>query len=329
MTHLPPLRLLGLLLLLVALALHIGHVRSGASRSQGADALRHVAALPALSLGIAAAPIPAKPDAAPAFQLCPPAAVDLFRTRLAQASAARPPADYEPARAYDFSLVLTNHVRALFHGTRAAASDELWLSLREPAGSAPADAAPGAGPALREWPAACVTGLGNLLDLADEGRLSVVVPLLQPHPGDHGFTERDVADTAAMLRRLAALPFARAEAVRADGSARPRALGPEAMPALAAAFSAAEPAALPPDGIIDGTDHTLLVFLEDGSVAMLRAAVPDDDPADALVGFRAVDADGASGETALATTPPARVPGLAALLVPDAPADAEAGAAAP
>ena len=302
MKHFPAVRLLGALLIAAAVALHVSNVRSARSRAQGADALRALAAMPALQLGIQ---VPGA-EGARGFQICPPDAVPPFLARLAAAEPGEPPKD--ASLEYGFSLVLTNHVRALLRGVRAPGSDELWLSLRE--------AAPDGGKdSFRDWPPALVTGVGALLDRADAGRLST--PVLARRAGDHGFDEASLADTAASLRHLATLSAERAQFVPAGGTARD--LAPETLPALAAALAAAEPSELPEGGSIEGTDGTLLLFLEDGFLAMLRAAVPDETPDDALVGFRefVVTADGDAPR--LSVSAPARVPGLGKLLAAPAP----------
>jgi hypothetical protein len=243
------------------------------------------------------------------FQLCPPDAVPLFLARLAAAEAGAPPKDAD--REYAFSLVLTNHVRALLRGVRAPGSDELWVSLREPAAPGAAD---GAAPAFREWPPALVTGLGALLDRADAGALPAPVPVLPRRAGDHGFDEAALADTAASLRHLATLPAARAQ--YAPGGGAPRDVPAGSLPALVAALAAAEPAELPEGGSIEGNDGTLSLFLEDGFLALLRAAIPDAAPDDAIVGFveLALPADG--GDPRLDVSAPARVPGLGKILAP-------------
>ena len=302
MKRIPAVRALGALLLAAAVALHVFNVRSARARAQGAGVLRTLAAMPALQLGVHAPGTAAAQD----FQLCPPDAVPLFLARLAEAEPGTPPKD--ASLEYGFSLVLTNHVRALLHGVRAPASDELWLSLRE--------AAPEGGEgSFRDWPPALVTGLGALLDRADAGRLSA--PVLVRRAGEHGFDAASLADTAASLRHLAALPAERAQFVPAGGPARD--IPAEALPALAAALAASEPSELPEGGSIEGTDGTLLLFLDDGFLAMLRAAVPDEAPDDAFVGFRelVVPEDGSAPRFGVSA--PARVPGLGKLLAAPAP----------
>ena len=146
MKRFPAIRVLGALLIAAAVALHVLNVRAARTRAQGADALRALAAMPALQLGVQAPGA----EGARGFQLCPPDAVPPFLARLAAAEPGEPPKD--ATLEYGFSLVLTNHVRALLRGVRAPASDELWLSLRE--------AAPeGGDEAFRDWPPALVTGL--------------------------------------------------------------------------------------------------------------------------------------------------------------------------
>lgn len=295
-------RVLGALLLAAAVALHVLHVRSSRARAQGADALRALAAMPALQLGIHAPGAAAAQD----FQLCPPNAVPLFLARLAAAEPGAPPKG--ASLEYGFSLVLTNHVRALLRGVRAPASDELWLSLRE--------AAPeGGDEAFRDWPPALVTGLGALLDRADAGRLSA--PVLVRRAGDHGFDAASLADTAASLRHLATLPAERAQFVPAGGE--PRDLPAESLAGIAAALAGAEPSELPDGGSLEGSDGTLLLFLDDGFLAMLRAAVPDSAPGDAIVGFRELEIPEAGASPRLGVSAPARVPGLGAILAAPAP----------
>ena len=297
----PAIRILGALLIAAAVALHVYNVRSARARAQGAAALRELAAAPALQLGIRAG--------AADFQIWPPDAVPFFRARLAAAKPGAPPKD--ASLEYEFSLVLTNHVRALLHAVRAPGSDDLYVSLREPAKTGAANAAAAA---FRDWPPALVTGLGILLDYADAGTLSV--PVLVRRTGDHGFDQASLADTAASLRHVAALPAKRARFIPAGGRARD--LPADSLPALAAALAAAEPAELPEGGSIEGNDGTLLLFLDDGFVAMLRAAVPDEAPDDALVGFREIAATPGPGAPPprLDVSAPARVPGLGRLLLP-------------
>lgn len=299
MKRFPAIRVLGALLIAAAVVLHVLNVRAARTRAQGADALRALAAMPALQLGVQA---PGAEDVR-GFQLCPPDAVPPFLARLAAAEPGEPPKD--ATLEYGFSLVLTNHVRALLRGVRAPGSDELWLSLRE--------AAPEGGKeSFRDWPPALVTGVGALLDRADAGRLST--PVLVRRAGDHGFDEATLADTAASLRHLAALPAERAQFASAGGA--PRDLPAEALPALVAALAAAEPSDLPEGGSIEGADGTLLLFLEDGFLAMLRAAIPDEAPDDALVGFREIEVPAEGGAPRLSVSAPARVPGLGGILLP-------------
>ena len=306
MKRTPLVRVLGALLIAAAVALHVFNVRSARERAQGAAVLRGLAAAPALGLGVRAG------GAAP--RICPPDAVPLFLARLAEAEPGTPPKD--ATLEYEFSLVLTNRVRALLHAVRAPGSDDLYVSLREPAKTGAAGEGADA-PAFREWPPARVTGLGALLDGADADSLPAPVPLLARRAGDHGFDEAALADTAASLRHLATLPAARAQYAPAGGA--PRDLAPDALPAIAAALAAAKPAELPEGGSIEGDDGLLLLFLDDGFAAMLRAAVPEDAPDDALVGFHEPAAPAEGEAPRLGVSAPARVPGLGKLLAAPAP----------
>lgn len=303
MKRIPSIRILGALLIAAAVALHVFNVRSARRRAEGAGSLRVLAAVPALQLGVRAE------NAGPArdFQICPPDAVSLFLSRLAAAEPGAPPAT--ATSRYDFCLVLTNHARALLAASREPGSDDLWVSLREPA-------AKGAEGTFRTWPPALVTGLGPLLDRADAGRLSV--PVLARRAGDHGFDEASLADTAASLRHLASLPAERAQFLPAGGGPA-RDLPPETLAGIAAALSAAEPSDIPENRTFEGRDGTLLLFLEDGFLAMLRAVVPDDAPDDALVGFRELGVPPEGGAPRLGVSAPARAPGLGKLLPSPAP----------
>ena len=52
MKRFPAIRVLGALLIAAAVALHVLNVRAARTRAQGADALRALAAMPALQLGV-------------------------------------------------------------------------------------------------------------------------------------------------------------------------------------------------------------------------------------------------------------------------------------
>ena len=82
---------------------------------------------------------------------------------------------------------------------------------------------------------------------------------------------------------------------------------------------AAEPSDLPEGGSLEGSDGTLLLFLDDGFLAMLRAAIPDAAPADALVGFRELEVPASGGAPRFGVSSPARVPGLGTILAAPAP----------
>ena len=83
--------------------------------------------------------------------------------------------------------------------------------------------------------------------------------------------------------------------------------------------AAAEPSELPEGGSLEGSDGTLLLFLDDGFLAMLRAAIPDAAPADALVGFRELEVPASGGAPRFGVSSPARVPGLGTILAAPAP----------
>ena len=121
-------------------------------------------------------------------------------------------------------------------------------------------------------------------------------------------------DPAGALRAAAAKPFVRAElAPVADGapSAPFRALEPAAASNLVAALASAEPVAFP-DGTREGDLWHLRLFAGGRELYILRAAVLEERPADAFVGFLLEPAPGSDAEPRLSA--PALVPGLGSFL---------------
>ena len=118
-------------------------------------------------------------------------------------------------------------------------------------------------------------------------------------------------DPAAALRDVAAKPFVRVEwAPVADGapSAPFRVLEPAAASNLVAALASAEPVGFP-DGTREGDLWQLRLFAGGNELYVLQAAVLEERPADAFVGFLALPAPGATNVPTRLSAP-ALVPGL-------------------
>lgn len=123
-------------------------------------------------------------------------------------------------------------------------------------------------------------------------------------------------DPAAALRAAAALPVAHAEIAPAAGDGAPtepfRALDPAAATNLVTALAAAEPVEFP-GGTREGDLWQLRLFAGKNELYILQAAVLEERPADAFVGFLALPAPGATNVPARLSAP-ALVPGLGGFL---------------
>lgn len=123
------------------------------------------------------------------------------------------------------------------------------------------------------------------------------------------------ADPAAALRALAVRPIVRVESAPIENGAPTapfRALEPAAGTNLVAALAAAETVAFP-EGTREGNIWQLRLFADRNELFILQAAVLDERPADAYVGFLALPAPGATNASARLSAP-ALVPGLGGAL---------------
>lgn len=119
------------------------------------------------------------------------------------------------------------------------------------------------------------------------------------------------ADPAAALRALAVRPIVRVESAPIENGAPTapfRALEPAAGTNLVAALAAAETVAFP-EGTREGNAWQLRLFADKHELFILQAAVFDERPADAYVGFLMIPAPGATNASARLSAP-ALVPGL-------------------
>lgn len=164
-------------------------------------------------------------------------------------------------------------------------------------------------------------GLTNILARIENGELlddTATIRLFDPRDAV-AFTNvwpvAADADPAAALRELAARPVVHVEiAPVADGSpsAPFRALEPAAATNLVTALKAAQPAEFPA-GTQEGDLWQLRLFADRNELFVLQAAVLEDRPADAYVGFLALPAPGATNASARLSAP-ALVPGLGGAL---------------
>ena len=167
------------------------------------------------------------------------------------------------------------------------------------------------------FPLLSTAGLTNVLKRIESGEL------LDETAGIQLFDPRDLvaftnvwpaaadADPAAALRELAARPIVRVESAPvADGApATPfRALEPAAGTNVVSALAAAQPAEFPA-GTQEGYLCQLRLFADKNEMFILQAAVLDERPADAYVGFLMIPATGATNVSARLSAP-ALVPGL-------------------
>jgi hypothetical protein len=160
-------------------------------------------------------------------------------------------------------------------------------------------------------------GLTNILARIESGELlddTATIRLFDPRDAV-AFTNvwpvAADADPAAALRALAARPIVRVESAPIENGAPTapfRALEPAAGTNLVAALAAAETVAFP-EGTREGNAWQLRLFADRNELFILQAAVLDERPADAYVGFLMIPAPGATNVSARLSAP-ALVPGL-------------------
>ena len=315
-------RICGVLLLALAVYMYIHDVSANSRRIQAAEAVHNVATAPTAQIAVCTEPQAAHGDQVWEIVQSPVVVSNLL-ARLAAASPDRPSSLPSFDREYELMLVQTNHARSHLRVRRVAGSDDLWVFLRE---LRHAPDPKETQPAFVEFEPVIVTGLGTLFDEFDAHRTLIDAQFrdgaqtaytnLSLRAGAHGFTEEDVADVPAALRKTAGFPL-RAATVSTEIVPVPRTptppLSKEALEKLPELLAAAGPAELP--NPIEGTEFILRLFLEDGHFVNLRIAVPDNAPQDAFVGFLDFVTT-QDGHTTPVPSAPALVPGLGALLAP-------------
>ena len=322
-------RICGFLLLALAVYMYVHDVSTNSRRIQAAQAVRNVASAPTAHVAVCTEPQAAHGDQV--WEIVQSrVVVSNLLSRLAAASPDRPSSPPSFDREYELMLVQTNHARSHLRVRRVAGSDDLWVYLRELRHAPePKDAQP----TFVEFEPVIVTGLGplfdefdahrNLIDAQFRGGAQTAYTNLSLRAGAHGFTEEDVADVPAALRKTAGFPL-RAATVSTEIVPVPRTptppLSKEAIDDLPALLAAAGPAE--PPGSINGTEYLLRLFLEDGHFVNLRVAVTYKDPQNAFVGFLDFVTT-SDGRVLPVPSAPALVPGLGALLSPP-PADSPA-----
>ncbi|MBR1836368.1 MAG: hypothetical protein IJ783_03695 [Kiritimatiellae bacterium] len=308
--------ILGLLLIVAALALYVRETKANRTRETGLAVVKAVSAAPVMGMGLRAAPsAPSSND--PIYEPCSPEVGSNVLARLGQALPARRGARPD-SKAYDVFLFLADRSRVYLKARRVPGSDDVYVSmLKSRDGAFPAAGAPEFAPAL-------VHGLAGLLDEIDSGSLSTIrkarklpVPdsyaMLAREAGDHGFDEASMADPAAGLAVLAAAELdGIAIAAQADEGRKPPTvvLPGAALSELQAAFAKAKTLPMP-DRAIEGDDYVMFVLFPDRTRLALRIAVPSGEgSADAMIGFVDQSVDPESGETRTVVTAPALVPGI-------------------
>ncbi len=317
----PLMRICGVLLLALAVYLYAHDVSANSRRAKAAEAVRNVASAPTIQVAICTNPQPQRKDEV----------WEIVRDRacasniLAHLAAAEPKArsdGHVMERVYEIMLVQTNHASSYLRARRIPGSDELWVSLLQP--RRVPDAKEGEPPFI-EFDPAVVTGLGKLFDEFDTHNVPTAEQLRAaaqtaaytnlPLRADTGFfTEEEVADVPAALRKVAGLPLQATSvsdtllpAGPTPVSTLPPALGERIRQSLLGAQSTETPKTL------EGTECLLRMFLANGRCVNLRIAVPDATPDDALVGFlEFVHED--DNTLRLVPSPAALVPGLGALI---------------
>ena len=212
---LPLMRATGVLLLVAAAFLYYHDLREGMRRAKAADAVRYVAEMSVLGLGIRATPQPGAAEQ-PIYEPCSPQIASNILARLALADEVKAPALDEMARSYDLFLFLTNRTRVFLSARRRPGADEAFVSLREPRHNT-GFGSNGGHVSFVEFPPSRVTGLGAIFDEIDSGSLDAlrsarVMPAhvlkawtnLVRRAGVAGLDEKSLGSTAASLAAIIA-----------------------------------------------------------------------------------------------------------------------------
>lgn len=319
-----PVRLVGLVLVALAVLLHVRQSSEQRNREIGATKVRDSAAAGVIGLGLRATPEESGRE--PIFEPCSRDVASNILARLSAAASTRedPPAN---ARSYDLFLLLPDRARAYLRVLRAPGSGTAFVALRSVQRS-------GAAPVELDCLPALVEGLGPVLDELDSGegpslRQAAELPnindwkVVSRDAPELNLPESDRVSTAASLRALSSMEIAALGVASETASGRVQVamslVVARALEDALAAFAKAEDVEKPA-GTIEGRGCSAAIFMKDKVRLTLMVAIPDDSPEDALVGFvEAVSAPG-EGESgarpAHEVSPPARVPGLGAVLAP-------------
>lgn len=314
-------RLLGLALVVAAIALYVRDCGRRQTEQTAILAVRAGAADPGALVAFYA-PDPKNPGA----KLFRPVRDAAVASNIVAALAATEPGWESPlsSRAADHDVMLLGSDRrsAFYRLHHEHGADRVAvLPLAGPPPSQP----------LAEVPPMSAAGLADILTQIENGQLlddSAGIRLFDPRDA-LAFTNVWPAaaenDPAAALRELAARPLVRIESAPFEDGAPTapfRALEPAACTNLVSALATAAPVEFP-DGTREGNVWQLRLFADRNELFILQAAVLDERPSDAYVGFLALPAQGATNAPARLSAP-ALVPGLGArLAAPRVPAPAE------
>ena len=304
-------RLFGLALVVAAIALYVRDCGRRQTVETNLLAVRAAASDPGALVAFYA-PDPKNPGA----KLFRPVRDAAVASNIVAALAATEPGWESPRSAlvadHDVMLLGADRRSAFFRLHHEHGCDRVAVRLL--AGPPPAEPLAGV-------PPMSAAGLADILTRIENG------DLLDETAGIRVFDPRDLvaftnvwpaaAETnpAAALRDVAAKPFVRVEwAPVADGapSAPFRVLEPAAASNLVAALASAEPVGFP-DGTREGDLWQLRLFAGGNELYVLQAAVLEERPADAFVGFLALPAPGATNVPARLSAP-ALVPHLGSFL---------------
>lgn len=316
-----PFRFVGLILIAAAVLLHVRQSSEQRNRELGAAKVRQSAAAGVLGLGLRAVPDGASRE--PIFEPC---SREVASNILACLSAAAPTRDAPPdgAKTYDLFLLLPDRARAFLRAQRAPGDDSAFVALRSVQRS-------GASPVELDCVPAVVEGLGAFFDELDTGeggalRKTVELPNLEHWKSvsrdapEFSLSPEERSSTASSLRAV----IAKGVAAIGVSSGRSTPDSPVAMSLLVgqalsdaiATFANAEDVDNP-SPTIDGRGCSAAIFATDKVRLALMVAIPDESPNDALVGFiETTDNGGPDGRPSATVSPPARVPGLGAVIAP-------------
>lgn len=339
-----PMRLIGILLLVVAAFLYAHDLREGRRRVSGANAVRYVAEASVLGLGLRASPAGSSADS-PIYEPCSTEIASNILVRLANAEPVKSPALESMARSYDLFLFLTNRTRVFLSARRQEGSDIAFVSLKEPRRTSDFGSKTDR-VSFVEFPPALVTGLGGIFDEIDSGALAALRGArLLPHHGVKAWTnlvrrvgtagldEEALKSTALSLKTIlgnATLSGAGLAKGAIIGGEPPKLnqISKDVADEIVKVLSVAADTQIPTD-TIEGEEYGILLVFGEGFAANLRVVVQDSSPGDALVGFVELSAPAVAGEAPKFTvSSPALVGNLGAIIAEEM-AKIQAGQGAP